>query len=55
MELLEQNSLSVENGIEFISILTDELNQKKLTEEEVETRLWQLIKDYSLSSEDNAL
>ncbi len=55
LELLEQNSLSVENGIEFISILTDELNQKKLIEEEVETRLWQLIKDYSLSSEDNAL
>ena len=55
LESLEENYLSVEKGIEIISILTDEINQKKLIEEDVETRLWQLIKDYSSSSEDNAL
>lgn len=55
MDLLKENSLSKEKGIQIISILMDEINQNKLAEEYVEGRLYNLIYEFSAKLEKSKL
>ena len=45
--LLNQNDLSLEDGDKIVCIIRNEFDQKKLTEEDVEERLYQLIEQFT--------
>ena len=45
--LLNQNDLSLEDGDKIVCIISNEFDQKKLTEEDVEERLYQLIEQFT--------